>query len=29
MALQQYHFTAPEIGGCSVSKSAMEHQRMS
>src|ERR1700722_5827406 len=29
MALRQYHFTASDIGGCSLSKSPAEHQRMS
>ena len=29
MAARQYHFTASDIGGCSLSNSAAEHQRMS
>ena len=29
MAARQYHFTASDIGGSSLSKSAAEHQRMS
>src|ERR1700677_151990 len=29
MAVRQYHFTASDIGGCNLSKSASEHQRMS
>ena len=29
MALRQYHLTASDIGGCSLSNSSAEHQRMS
>ena len=29
MALRQYHLTAPDIGGSSLSNSSAEHQRMS
>ena len=29
MAVRQYHFTASNIGGCNLSNSSAEHQRMS